>query len=290
MRLNRPLVVAGAAAALLAAIVALVALSGERPVKVATAPLALTGGFGPASSFAPLCEGGGTFAGRFLAGASSFTPRACEAADDGERGTPTPTLLEAASSTTNGTGFTTGSVSPASAAVVTIDAVETSVAETPTISGLGVTWNSVTVASVGVRRVARFWAACPCTPGTITITYGSTQNSAAWAVVQWLGVDQTNPVVQNGTANDATGTATTLQLASPLAAFEHANNVNFTVVALNTTATVTHDVDFAELSDDNEAANAVTLETQWAVGQLQCTSTFTAASAVMISSEMRAEP
>ena len=78
-------------------------------------------------------------------------------------------------------------------------------------------------------------------------------------------------------------------LAAPtLAAFEHANNINITWVALDTNASVTPDGDFAELTDNAVASGSGTLSCQWAANQTGCTSTFASADAGAISIEVKA--
>lgn len=217
------------------------------------------------------------------------------------RATITVTAREHASSTTDSTTFTTGTFTPTANRLQVLDIVaQRAVAEEPTsVTGCGLTWvkvtpsgtNPVGLGGATTRYLTRWRALGPSpTNGALTITFANAMTSCAWAWNEVSGMDTSGT---NGSGafvqtvgKASAGNVTTLD--GTLAAFEHANNVHLCVVALNTTATVTPDADFAELGDDSEASNPITIETQWAVNQLVCDATFASANAGTISSEIKA--
>lgn len=211
------------------------------------------------------------------------------------RGNPTPTNLETSSNTSSLTTHVTGSISPTANRLVTMWVMPTvATAAVPIITGCGLTWVNVATVSSGNRRLSLFRAmgASP-TPGAVSIDWnGVSVASCVWSIVEWAGVDTSGTdgsgaIVQFDTSLDAGGAATTLNMTLP-GALEHANNVHACGIGLSTQATVTPDADFATIAQDNEAGNAATIETEWAVNQLTCDPTFAAAIAYGISVEIKA--
>jgi hypothetical protein len=219
-----------------------------------------------------------------------------DTAPPASRGTIVATNLETASSTVNATSFATGSVTLAANSLGLLWCVATTDGTiTPTVTDSAGSWDVVTFAAVGVRRLALFrrLSASPIT-SAITISYGATvQASCGWSVVQCTGVDTSGSngsgaVLQNDTSTDNTGAATTIN--ATLAAFEDVTNAHLAGVALSIQSTVNPDPDFAELGDDNESANVLTIESQWALNQTTCDPTFLAANAIIVSVEVKSSP
>lgn len=218
----------------------------------------------------------------------------------GGRQTIVVTAREHASSTTDGTTFTTGTFTPTANALQILDIIsQRATGEEPTgVTGCGLTWVKVTPSGTnpvilggGTTRYLTRWRAMGASPsnGALTITFTNTMTSCAWAWNEATGVD-TSGTNGSGAFVQTVGVASSgnvTTLGNTLAAFEHANNVHLAVFALNTAATVTPDADFTELGDDNEATAAVTIETQRAVNQLVCDATFSSANAGAISSELK---
>lgn len=107
----------------------------------------------------------------------------------------TPVALATDSSTTDGTTYTTASITPTAnrlilAAVVT--SVGTGLAPIPTVTGCNLTWDLAVTSPAGLRTVFIFRAmgAAP-TAGPLTITSPSTVTSALWQVVEWTGAATT---------------------------------------------------------------------------------------------------
>lgn len=127
------------------------------------------------------------------------------------------TLLTNAVSSTDGTGFTTSSVSVTAGDLVLVGVSADDVAA-PTLSGLGATWVQVaTTTSITPRRIALFRAEIPSTTsGAITITFGSTATFCAWTVVQVTGQEPGNngadAIEAFDTAASAAAVTTTLDL------------------------------------------------------------------------------
>jgi hypothetical protein len=198
--------------------------------------------------------------------------------------------LTTSSSTVDGTGFTTASISPSSNALVLLGVIQTATAETPTVTGNGLTWVNVTTVAVDSARRLCVFRALGSSPsaGTVTITYGSSQASCAWSIVQCTNVDTSGSAGSGAVVQSATGTATAgTSVAATLSALEDSSNVNVSFVGLDTNASVTPDADFTELGDDGEANNNITIESEWALNQTNCTATFATADAGIIAVEVK---
>lgn len=212
------------------------------------------------------------------------------------RGTIAPTLLAHAASTTDGTTVATASITPVAdqpvyAAIIARHASNASSPE-PTLTGCGLTWVKVaTHAQVATQRLHVFRAqgSSP-SAGALTFDYGAeTQTSFVWAVVQLAGTATSGTNGSGATVQSVgTGGTSSTTITNTLAALESANSVHLAFVALASQATVTHDVLFAELSDDNVATNTCTLEVQWAANQTACTPTYASTTVDMISIEVKA--
>jgi len=142
------------------------------------------------------------------------------------------TLLTSSNTTTDAASFSTASVSPnASELILLWVSTSHASANTPTVSGLGLTWALVATETSGTRRgsVYRTMSASAITPGAITMDYGAaSQGTCDWAVVAFSNVDTggtngSGAIVQSGTYTSASATTTPITLA----AFAHAQNVHF---------------------------------------------------------------
>lgn len=205
----------------------------------------------------------------------------------------TASVLTAAASSTDGTTFTTASISPVADALIIADVVVTKTAsgvEVPTLSGNGLTWVLVESqeVSAGTKMMARYRAmgASP-SAGAVTITCSATHMSAVWSIRQYTGVNTSGTngsgAVRQTVKTSGSGVTT---LTNTLTALLSPNSLHVAGVALAIQSTVTPDGAFAETSDTNVASNAATLETERAVGQVACTPTWASSDAAMISSEV----
>jgi hypothetical protein len=210
------------------------------------------------------------------------------------RATITATHLATASSTTNGTVFTTASISPSSSKLVLAAVCGRRVSggqADAAITGAGLTWVLVDTANIDVSmRLQIFRAMGTPSAGALTITWGTSQEMCIWSISEFGGVVTTgangaDAVVQ---ATDNTAGAGSTTITGTLAALENVANAHFSAVHLNTNTTVTPDADFAELGDDNEVSSSNTLATAWAINQTASTPTFAAASAAILAVEIKA--
>jgi PKD repeat protein len=215
----------------------------------------------------------------------------------GLRGLPTPTLLTSGSSSTDGVTMTTASVSPTANRLVLL-AVDSCVdgAIPTSVVGGGITFDRVTLtATESAFRRLSWWYGKTATPsaGTIVITWGSSQTSAAWAVMQFSvdtvisGVNGVDAIVQSvGKNNQAAATSNT----NTLAGLEHANNVHLCAV-IHRIGPGTHmsaPGGFTELAETGADNNTITLGIFWGRGAVACTPTFGSDSHGMLSLEIKA--
>lgn len=212
------------------------------------------------------------------------------------RGLPVGNHLATASSTTDGTSFATASISPAAGRLVLlwVACTHATTAEAPSsVTGNGLTWVQVNSVSfpTATRRLSCFRAlgAAP-SAGAVTINFATSHQSVVWSIVEYPEVDQggtngSGAVVQSTTNTAAAGSTS---ITGTLAALEHENNLHAYGVALNTQSTVTEGGGFTERGDDNEGAAVITLETGDKRNDTTADPTFTSASAVIISVEVKA--
>lgn len=105
----------------------------------------------------------------------------------------TLSALTTGTDTSDGTGFSTASVSPATDDVLLVGVATTAGASAPTLTGLGATWVLVDSAESIQRRIDVFRAQIPAgTSGAITITYGASVDHCSWAVVDCDGAQTGN--------------------------------------------------------------------------------------------------
>ncbi len=216
------------------------------------------------------------------------------------RATIAVTHLASSSSTTDGTAFSTASVSPTANAVVLLAVFScrtAGAAEAPaTITGNGLTWTQIdTTRLYGTSnfRSLSLWRGMSATPSasTIDLTFTSSHESVAWSVCQATGVNTSGTngsgaIVQAVSADSDNGTGTSRT--NSLAAFEYAGNVHFAAWATSINSGIGVDAQFAELGDAAVSTPSGNVETQWAAGEVDCTATFGAASNAVISVEIKA--
>ncbi len=211
------------------------------------------------------------------------------------RATIVPTLRQASSSSTDGTGFTTGTYTPTANTLNIIGILSShgTTAETPTsVVGCGLTWVLVDELDLGAGTLRRLsvWRAMGSSPsnGALTITFSGTMTSCLWNWVECAAVDTggfngSGAVVQTDSENAGAGTT----INATLATLEHATNIHLAFVATNAAADITPDAQFAELGDDTETTPSSALESEWAVNQTACDATFSSAQSVIIGIEIK---
>lgn len=167
----------------------------------------------------------------------------------------TATNLVASGSGTDGTSFTTASISPTANRLVLVtiySADVSSPAATPTVSGAGMTWVQVdTVVSTNFRTtVFRSMSASPGS-GALTIDFGAaTQDLCIWCIDEFGNVDTSGAngagaVVQSAN-NSATGATS---LAITLSAFASTNNATFGGFGIGASTSSTVGSGFTQLGD-----------------------------------------
>lgn len=137
------------------------------------------------------------------------------------------TALTSGASGTDGTSYTTASVSPSANGVVCVAVLvqrDWATPSTPSISGLSLSWTteqnlySGTGASAYESRVLLAYAPTGASPGsgTISISLGGTTHTACvWAVFELTGtVDTSDPFVQSANADSSSGTSGSATLSS----------------------------------------------------------------------------
>lgn len=178
---------------------------------------------------------------------------------------PAHAAITASNLTSGGVGtntsVATASISPASNALVIVsvssrNASATPPATIPTVTGASGTWvqiATVSDGSAGARTVTLFrdLSASPGS-GALTIDFaGVSQGSIAWSIEQFQNTDTTGThgsgaIVQNGTANPATGTTTSLLITLP--AFGSTNNAGYGFIRNSGAAAITVGSGFTHLS------------------------------------------
>lgn len=111
----------------------------------------------------------------------------------------------------NVSSYSTPSVSPSSNELILVAVANSkgTLADIPTLSGLGLTWVQVATEThdATLKRITIFRGRGTVTPGALTASFGVNQAGCYILPVQWSGADVAAPVVQAVTAS-ATNTAT----------------------------------------------------------------------------------
>lgn len=192
-----------------------------------------------------------------------------------------PTALAGAASGTNGTAYSSASITPTANRLV-LAAVASSggsgaTANPPTVVGNSLTWELVATVASGAGEAAttrvsvfRAMGASP-TAGAVAFTFGVSQDRAAWSIVEYPDIDTSGTngsgaVIQSKTAAATSGTAGTADFD---AAFGDAtNNATYSAIGVRIVAeAITHEAGFTELHD--VVAESQALETMWRLGEDQ---------------------
>lgn len=130
----------------------------------------------------------------------------------------TPSTI-AGASVSNGSGndstntvFTTSSVSPTTGRLILfqVTSAPSGASESPVITGLGLTWVEVGhTADFGLaaHRTTLYRAMGTVTPGTVTITFGGSQDDCVWTMAQFTGMDTSGTNGSGAVAQYAVNTA-----------------------------------------------------------------------------------
>ncbi len=214
------------------------------------------------------------------------------------RVTPVVTTLTSGTSTTDGTTITTASISPVANRPIYafVAGSKATTITTPTASGNSLTWVAVgsgdvsAVSGGNARRLTLFRAAgASPSAGAVTFDYGAdTGLSFCWAIFQFASANESGTNGSGATVqatNNSSAAATSIN--STLAALENPVNVHLCATLISTNAAVTHDADFAELTDATTTGAPMALEVQWAANQTVCTPTFTSTVPMVVSVEVK---
>ena len=147
------------------------------------------------------------------------------------------THLTTNKSETDGTGYTTASITPTANALVLVmvsavraDGITYS---DPTLSGNGLTWVAIGTVKEddagGSRRGGTLFRSMGASPsaGAITITYGASHESCAWSVAEFTGVDTTGTNGSGAVVQVVTATGTSTTPSVTLAAFGSSSNATY---------------------------------------------------------------
>lgn len=180
---------------------------------------------------------------------------------------PSITILDAGSSTTNSSSYSTASNSPTAnrLQLLVIRNYGATGLVPSSVSGCSLTWELITSQSFngGVGMLSVWRALGTPTTGSLTISFSSSQNGIiiSWseaANVDLTGSNGSGAIVQS-VSN--TGTAAT-SISATLAAFGSSENRPFAAVTTSNTRTITPQTSWSELSETSSAED-LTLEAQW---------------------------
>jgi hypothetical protein len=175
------------------------------------------------------------------------------------------------SSATPGTAFTTGShtITGGNLALFFMSSAKSTAGAdngdpTVTTTHTGVTWTKITSVQLDdPARSLHVYRVLPGsnTTGTITATYGATQDRAEWNVVQCSGIDTSGTNGSGAIVQSATNsTLSATSLAVTLSAYGNANNRP--VAAFRVSDNVTIVEEWTQLSEDSSGAGS-TMSSQW---------------------------
>ena len=179
----------------------------------------------------------------------------------------TITNLTTGGDTTDGTSFTTASITPAANSLILVAITSTSAVDTTpnTPTGNSLTYVSVVQKIQGLTRLS-FFRSIGASPsaGAITFGFSDTQTDVRWSVLQCTGVSTfglngIDAVVQSAANSAATGTSLTVTLGT----FEAGATANATVGAFAHIISegTTPGGGFTELGDSS--GGLLALETEW---------------------------
>ena len=208
-------------------------------------------------------------------------------------------------STTDGTSFSTASVTPGSNRLVllTVDYTPASGTAAPTVTGNGLTWVEIAggeYGGAGAGRIVRMFRAMGASPsaGAVTMDFGAvSQGSLNWSVDEANGVDTSGTNGSGAVVQSVTSLPSTngLSLSLTLAALGSANNVAFGGFSHAAAETSTVGSGFTALANRSIGTPALSLLTEYqlnvtAVDASWATSTTRGAVAIEIKASAGAAP
>lgn len=185
--------------------------------------------------------------------------------------------LTQGSSTTDGTVFTTASITPAANALLLLTIISRADAVQPTIasiSGNGLTWveiDHVDNDNSGSRRTIHLYRAMGASPsaGAVTITFNATQTACTWTIDQITGADTagtngSGAIVQSAN-NVNRGAGSTSITATLPSAFSNVNNGTYGAFGTGSVGTSpTAGSGFSQISSVQETGeSSAALFTEW---------------------------
>jgi hypothetical protein len=182
---------------------------------------------------------------------------------------PTPTDLTTSSSSTDGTSYTTASITPPSNTLI-LAVVHSEIASgtpnTPTLAGNGLTWVAIGSNVTNQNRTTAFRARGTATVGTVVIDYaGQTMSDSAWSIVSvggaaTTGTNGSGAIVQFATATNSAVTSLTVTLA----AFANAANATFGFFGINNNVSMVAGSGFTIVNQPGLSSSRAAIE--WKIG------------------------
>lgn len=182
------------------------------------------------------------------------------------------TLLAATYNGTDGTSFTTASVSPTPGRLLLLAVGSYQTAGNPaspsSISGAGITWVSVGTALNGITRITLYRGmSIQPSSGALTISFAATHAAAAWTLTEFGNVDQTGTNGSGAVKQFATNTISSQPgITVTLAAFTNTGsfvNATYGAVACNPIRVLTEGSGFTQLGEVSGSSPNATLGTEW---------------------------
>lgn len=167
------------------------------------------------------------------------------------------TSLTSGGSTTDGTSFTTASISPSANKTVLV-AIASRAGTAPTsVTGNSLTYTKEFETADGLLS---YWRSSigTGTAGTITITFGASQTACVWSVFELDGDDTSAPIVQEveGSGNATSGSIT-------LASFSSAENATLGIFSHNANEATTPGTGFTEIHDQAQLNSSISIQTEF---------------------------
>ena len=175
-------------------------------------------------------------------------------------------LLTSGNSTTDGTTFTTASVTPAANAQVFVGVMTQSTSSTasnPSVSGCGLTWTQVGQSPPGgFTRTITVWRGTSASPvaGALTITDVTTVGQCAWSVVQLTNCDSSTPVLQTVSGSLSGVTNGSMSFGSQVST----GDATLAWIGYSAAGTLTAGAGWTSIDQQQTTANAETLMTEYA--------------------------
>jgi hypothetical protein len=170
------------------------------------------------------------------------------------------THLTTSGSGTGATSYNTASISPTTNRLVLVfvrSAVSSGSANTPTISGAGLTFDNVFAefrSGGTISKISVFRAQSPSpSSGALTIDFGGqTQTLASWTIAEFsnvpIGNNGSGALVTSNIVSGNPGSAAT-SLTITLNAFQNSLNATFGAISLNVNTAITQGGGFSELGE-----------------------------------------